>query len=271
MPLSRARAEDESASRPFYALPRTDLHLFGRLGPTHPSCVSQFWPMCQTPDVAGPLPSVPNALSCVFVWSSSGDINMQTKWFFRYSGGAPDATACTALAAAIYTAMAAQDDQWGSDVDLTNVIVTDLSSVSGGQGEESASTPGGKTPGALSMSTCLLINYKINRRYRGGKPRSYLPWLVETDLTNRRAWNGAAVATAEGRLSTIFAAIIGASSGSTTITEHINISYFDGFTVVTNPTTGRARNVSSRRGTPVVDAITGFTGSTRPASQRRRN
>jgi hypothetical protein len=214
---------------------------------------------------------VANALSAVLVWSSSGDINMQTKWFFRYSGGAPDATACTALASDIYTAVAAQADQWGSDVNLTNVIVTDLASVTGGQGEESSTAPGGKTPGALSMSTALLINYKINRRYRGGKPRSYLPWLVETDLTNRRAWSGTAVATAEGRLNTIFAAIIGSSSGSTTITEHVNISYFSGFTVVTNPTTGRARNVSTRRGTPIVDAVTGFTGSTRPASQRRRN
>lgn len=196
---------------------------------------------------------------------------MQTKWFFRYSGGAPDATACTALASDIFTAMATEDDQWGSDVHLTNVIVTDLSSVTGGQGEESSDAPGGKEPGALSMATALLINYKISRRYRGGKPRSYLPWLVETDLTNRRSWNPAAVAIAEGRLSTIFASIIGASSGSTTITEHVNISYFEGFTVVTNPTTGRARNVSTRRGTPIVDAVTGFAGSTRPASQRRRN
>jgi hypothetical protein len=196
---------------------------------------------------------------------------MQTKMFFRYSGGAPDATACTGFAFDAYGAMAAEDAQWGSDVSLIECIVTDLSSTSGGQGTESSTTPGGKTPGALSMATCLLINYHISRRYRGGKPRNYLPWLVETDLVNRREWNPAAVSAAEGALSTFFAAFIGQVEGTTTITEHINISYFDGFTVVTSPTTGRAKNVPVRRTVPLVDAITGFTGSTRPASQRRRN
>jgi len=221
--------------------------------------------------MSGPLPAVPNALSCVYVWSAAGNVNMQTKLFYRYSGGAPDSTACTSLAASLYGAMAFEDGEWGTDVNLTNCIVTDLSSVSGGQGEESSSSPGGKTPGALSMATCFLVNYHIARRYRGGKPRSYWPWLVDSDLLTRREWIPASVATAEGSLSTYFAAAIGTTSGGTTITEHINISYFDGFSVVTNPITGRARNVPTRRGTPIVDAITGFTGSTRPASQRRRN
>lgn len=218
-----------------------------------------------------PLPTVPNVLRTDLIWSTSGDIDLDSRLFFRYSGGPPSVTDATTFASDIYTAMAAQDPQWGSDVVLTNAIVTDLSASTGARGEESSSAPGGKTPGALAASTCLLINYHISRRYRGGKPRNYLPWLVDTDLQNRRAWSTAAVAAAEGALSTFFSAVIGLTSGSTTITDHVNISYYDGFTVVTSPTTGRARNVPKVRTTPIVDTITGFAGSTRPASQRRRN
>lgn len=218
-----------------------------------------------------PLPSIPNVLRVDLIWATSGDTDLDSRQFFRYSGGPPSATDATSFAFSIYSAMAAENAQWGADVDLTNVIVTDLSAATGARGEESSSTAGGKTPGALSAATALLINYHISRRYRGGKPRNYLPWLVETDLSNRRSWNPAAVSAAEGALSTYFAAVIGLTSGSTTITDHVNVSYYDGFTVVTSPTTGRSRNVPKLRTTPLIDTVTGFAGSLRPGSQRRRN
>jgi hypothetical protein len=51
----------------------------------------------------------------------------------------------------------------------------------------------------------------------------------------------------------------------------VNVSYYNGFTVVTNPTTGRARNVPTLRGTPVVDTVTGIVARVQVGSQRRRN
>lgn len=219
----------------------------------------------------GPLPPVPATLRVDLIWSSSGDTDIMNRLFFQYSGAAPSPSDCTSLASQIFTALAAESSQWGEDVSLTNVIVTDLSIVSGNQGEESSTQAGGKIAGALSASTALLINFHITRRYRGGKPRIYLPWLVETDLSNRRSWNPAAVAAAEGALSTFFTACSTMTSGSTALTNHVNVSYFAGFDVVTSPITGRARNIPKRRTTPFVDVVTGFSGSLRPGSQRRRN
>lgn len=221
--------------------------------------------------MTGPLPVVPATARVDFIWSSSGDTDIMNRLFFSYSGGAPSPSDAATIASELFTAMTGQDGQWGNDVAMTECIFTDLSAVSGAQGIHGGNAPGGKSAGALSGSTALLVNYHIARRYRGGKPRSYLPWLVETDLTDRRNWNAAAVTTAVTALEAFMSIAIGTTGGSTVLTNHVNVSYYSGFDVVTNPITGRARNVSKRRTTPVVDVITGITGSTRPGSQRRRN
>ena len=54
--------------------------------------------------------------------------------------------------------------------------------------------------------------------------------------------------------------------------EQVNISFYEGFTVVTDARTGRSRNVSQRRPDgPTVDVITGFSINPKLGSQRRRN
>lgn len=219
----------------------------------------------------GPLPVVPNVLNAQLLWTTAGPKTLYTGLKFRYSGGPPSATDATSFASDIYTAMATQNTYWSSDIDLSEVIVTDLSSTSGAQGHQSSSTAGGRTPGGLDNGTAVVIDYFILRRYRGGKPRSYLPFGVGSDLTSRVEWDPAFIAAVEGALSTFFSAVIGLTHGTTTITDHVNVSYYSGFTVVTSPTTGRSRNVPTRRTTPLVDTITGFTGSLKPGSQRRRN
>lgn len=218
-----------------------------------------------------PLPSVPNVVKCQLLWSDASDADVRTTWFFRYSGGSPTATDATNLAADIYGVISSLAPLWTSDVQLTGVEVTDLSSPGGGQGIHAQSTAGSRLGGDLAGGTCLVVGYVIQRRYRGGKPRSYFPWLDSTDLQTRQSWQASVLTTVDSDLAGAFSSIIGLSSGTTTITDHVNVSYYDGFTVVTSPTTGRARNVPKLRTVPVVDVITSFAARVTPGSQRRRN
>jgi hypothetical protein len=89
-------------------------------------------------------------------------------------------------------------------------------------------------------------------------------------VSTRQNWSTAFVGDVTAALTSAFAAIIGASAGGTTITQHVNVSYYAGFTVVTSPTSGRARNVPTLRSSPHVDTITSFAVSQRIANQRRR-
>lgn len=218
-----------------------------------------------------PLPSVSNVLRADLLWNDGSDTDCRTRMFFRYSGGAPNPTDAVTLAADIYSPASAMAALWSTNTQLTGVEVTDLSSPTGGQGLHAQSTTGTRVGADLAGGTCVVVGYVVQRRYRGGKPRNYFPWFTAADLTTRQTWNPTDLTIVDSDLATYFAAVIGLSSGSTTITDHVNVSYYDGFTVVTNPSTGRARNVPKLRTTPVVDVISSFAARSNPGSQRRRN
>lgn len=217
------------------------------------------------------LPDVPNVLRVDLQWTVGGDLDVITRMFFSYSGGAPSAADCVTIAASVYTDAAAMKALWESGTDLIGVKVTDLSSATGGVGEHSQVTSGTGATASMPGSVAVLVNYVITRRYRGGKPRSYLPFGSEADIATRQTWVGTFVTAVNSALATYFAAVIGTTGGGTTISQHVNVSYYDGFTVVVNPITGRSKNVSKPRTTPLVDTISSFATSSRPGSQRRRN
>lgn len=217
------------------------------------------------------LPSVPNVLRVDWQFQDGSDANVSARNFFRYSGSAPTSADCVALAATIYGLQAAHASVWDTFSELIGTKVTDLSSPMGGIGEHSQVTVGTRPNTPLPGGAACLVNYVIARRYRGGKPRNYFPWFVADDINPRQAWFAEAINDATNALTAYFAGVIGLVQGGTTITAHVNVSYYDGFTVVTNPITGRARNVAKLRAVPVVDDILSWTVSSRPASQRRRN
>lgn len=53
--------------------------------------------------------------------------------------------------------------------------------------------PGTGTGSLLSNASCVMINYKINSRFRGGHPRTYLPSPATTQTTNGDTWTTAYV------------------------------------------------------------------------------
>lgn len=217
------------------------------------------------------LPTVANVLRADLQWTVGGDLDVITRLFFEYSGGPPNAADCVTLAAAIYSHAAAMASLWESQTDLIGVRVTDLSSSTGGVGEHSQVTSGTGPTASMPGSVTALVNYVITRRYRGGKPRSYFPFGSETDIATRQTWAGTFVTSVNSALATFFAAVIGTVGGGTTITQHVNVSYYSGFTAVTNPITGRTKDIAKPRTTPIVDQILSFAMSSRPGSQRRRN
>jgi hypothetical protein len=118
---------------------------------------------------------------------------------------------------------------------------------------------------------CVLVNFLITRRYRGGKPRWYLPWGGGGDLTSRQEWTAGFITNVTSAISAIRTGFIGASSGSTSVSNQVNVSYYSGFTAVENPITHRWRNVPTLRATPAVGVIESYSVAGLVSSQRRRN
>lgn len=217
-----------------------------------------------------PLPDVPAVIRADMQWQDAADINVSTRSFWAYSGGPPTSSDCIALAADLYTLVAAHNALWDTETFLSGVKVTDLSSSSGGVGEHAASTVG-TISFAFSAATCALINFVITRRYRGGKPRWYLPWGGGGSLTTKQEWTPTFISDVEAAVAAIRTGFIGSTSGSTAISNQSNVSYYSGFTAVENPITHRWRNVPNLRTTPVVSVIESFSMNGLVSSQRRRN
>jgi len=155
-------------------------------------------------------------------------------------------------------------------VSLTSVVVTDLSSPTGGQGTSTGAVVGTRAGTTLTSNDCFLVDFKINRRYRGGKPRQYWPFGIQTDILDPQHWTTTFVTAVTNAHNAMGAAAISLTWSGGQIANSINISWYQGFTVVTNPVTGRARNVPKLRTTPLTDQVTASTFSQRIATQRRR-
>lgn len=218
------------------------------------------------------LPSVPNVIRVDLFSQVSEDVHALDRFFLSYTSGPSTPTGMTAFAASVVTA-------WGTHlaplacsttVQLLEVIATDLSSPSGAVGIDTSTVVGTRSGTPLEATTCAVVKFDVARRYRGGHPRNYQPFGVEADLAGQQNWASAFISSVETGWTAFATEVIGAGASPATLVNQVNVSYYEGFTVITNPITHRARNVPTVRATPVVDNVTGISMNPRPGTQRRR-
>ena len=220
-----------------------------------------------------PLPAVPNVVRIKHTFTIGSDVTADTRMHFGYSGGLPsnaDALTIAGLARAHFAANIIP--LMGDSTTCTAIEVLDLSSPTGGVGTDTTASVGTRGFELLPAGAAALILLKIARRYRGGKPRMYWPFGVSSDLLTPTAWQIASAAAFLDGFNNYQVLLVGATGGTTVLTHLVNVSYYQGFTSVTNPITGRTKDVAKLRvGAPVVDAVTSLAINPAPGSQRRRN
>lgn len=199
------------------------------------------------------------------------DASVSSTEHFKYTGAPPSTVDCQNFAADAYGDWQPIVVYLDSTSALIGTRVTDLSNPAGGDAFHLASTSGTSGGGSLGAGTATLVNFTVARRYRGGKPRIYLPTGTDSDVSTRQHWSGTFATAVQGQVHSSNTTFGARTRGSTTLTGQCSVSYYSGFTVQTNPGTGRARNVPKLRATPLVDTILGTAVPTTIASQRRRN
>lgn len=220
------------------------------------------------------MPALPNVAKCLkiaAIWSNGINTDIVTRWYMTYTGSAASAPELNTFCGSVATSI---DDDFGyatSDtLTLGRVHAIDLSSATGAEGDWLGEHAGANTEAPNAADVAQVISYEISRRYRGGHPRGYWPLGSALSLSTPQRWNPTYLASIQSNVETLFAHIgTLAWSGGGTL-QHVNVSYFSGFTVVTNPTTGRARNMPTLRATPLVDAVTAYVARAHVGTQRRR-
>jgi hypothetical protein len=218
------------------------------------------------------LPVVPNVVKIKLGWTIGGDTLAENGLHWEYSGGPPSAADCLSIADTIGTAVNSHLlTMLGTHVTNTTVEVTDLSSMSGGVGLNETDGVGTRTGSPLPSGSPVRVNFQLTRRYRGGKSRIYLPAFTSTDLSASNTWLSASLEALATAWTAFTDAVTGASSGTTTLTEQVNVSYYQGYTNVAYGNPVKYRRVPTPRETPQVDAIVGASFPAIVGAQRRRN
>lgn len=215
---------------------------------------------------------VPNAVKIQCHWTIGGDTSAQTHFFWAYTGSAPSSNTCILLGQAIGASIQSRFlPLMHPTVLAEGVTVTDLSGPSGGQGFAVDNHPGTRTGGDLPAANCCLVNGVIARRYRGGKPRFYLPWGTASDVQTGQTWTSAALTAFQAGINNFQTDVSAITQAGTNLVHPVNISYYAGFYSVQDPVTKRYRNIPTPRSAPLVDQILSLPINPKFGTQRRRN
>lgn len=204
-----------------------------------------------------PLPVVPQVCK-LEVKGTYHDTAWVNIYYVQYSGTAPSSSDLnnylTAIATPIETAYEAE---MSVDNELTEYVITDLTSSTGATSSLSRSAFGSRSGDFNPASVAVVISNHINRRYRGGHPRKYLSWGTSGTFAtgSTKDWDSGFITDCEAKYAAMLAGMIGITEGGTTFAANVSVSY---------------RNAGAVRATAVVDPIVSSTMAVRVCSQRRR-
>lgn len=217
------------------------------------------------------LPSVPKVLRARIFTHMQEDLASAFHLYLSYSGTAPSNTDCDNFATAVHNAFQANlAPLMTSNYTQDQVTIEDLSSSTASVGVDSTPILGGLGGLQVAANVATQITFDIARRYRGGKPKVFLPLGTATEMNDAQTWGAIYNGLVQAAWAAFIAAVEAAGwSGAGTI-AHVAVSYYQGNLPVENPITHRWRNIPTLRGTPLIDAVVGYFVPTRIASQRRR-
>lgn len=216
-----------------------------------------------------PLPDTP----CVrvrldYLESDSGKAG--NRFYLSYAGSAPTGANCVTLATDIAAA-------WATDIAplmtaewaLQEVDVLDIASETGLSGSWSGTNGGTRGGTGLPYQCASNIEYDITQRYRGGKPRIFLPPGATADLADPGHYSTGFVASLNSGFGAFMTAVQALSVGAMGALTHVDLSYFQGFTNITN-SSGRTRAVPTYRDTALHRNVVGYSAKSTVGSQKRR-
>ncbi len=216
-----------------------------------------------------PLPASP-CLRSRFIWNEGTDGEGGIRLYFSYAGSAPTAANCVTLATDFAAAWATHISPiLGTNVTLNEVDVLDIATDSGLSGQVSVSDAGANAGPFLPWQCALNVEFDIARRYRGGKPRCFLPPAVASGLVDESHWSSSTLTSVNTGFAAFIAEIEALTVGAVGALAHVNLSYYKGFTNITN-SSGRERAVPTYRAAALLDTVEGYATKAVVGSQKRR-
>lgn len=213
-----------------------------------------------------PLPATPSGVLKVTFATGLGSFSFMQ----AYSGGPPSGVDLTNLADDMATVFG--DDLaslLNSTYGLERTDVKDLQTPGALLGTSGTAVVGTRSGTANAVTVCAILDFKIPTSYRGGKPKAFLPFGCEADLTSP-VYFGTDFQTDVQDAWANFQGDIGAiTEGSTSVRQQVSVSYYDGKHDNPNPLSNR-RFLPTVRAIPVIYTVSDVVMRLEIGSQRRR-
>lgn len=214
-----------------------------------------------------PLPDVADVFKIQIKGKTGGSYNWANVFHVPFSGGTPTIADCEAIANEVISSWTTN---WAplcpTSTQLTQVVVTDLTSSTGAQGIVDTAVVGTSSFDKIPANACFLVSKLIEARYRGGHPRSYLFIGGDGHLQDDGHYSSSAV-TSFLACWTQLILDIGSHGpyGGISPGGEVMVSYYETDYTATPPK-------RIRRTVPVVYTVIsdGYSGHQEIASQRRR-
>jgi len=218
---------------------------------------------------------VPPLVANVIRFRCTGTLQNDAAWgnrlYVSYSGGPPSVSNMLTLAEGVSSAWSTDLSAFQSSaVTLTAVDAVDLSATDGAANTADVTIAGTGESTQLPNQVAAVIKFDLSRRYRGGKPKMFLAGIPTNVIADDSHFTSAFCDDLGSAMNSFNSTIKATFADTTTLTGIVNVSFYEGFTSVENPVTHRWRNIPSYRGTPLVDAVGGFTVDPVYGSQKRR-
>jgi hypothetical protein len=218
------------------------------------------------------LPLAPNVIKITLKHIYSLDTDVINRFFMLWAGTAPVNADMHTFASSVHSIWAGNvAPLCHPDVSLVQVEAVDLTTASGAIGIDTTVTAGSRAGTALPAGTAFLLNFGIQRRYRGGKPRMYSPLGAAGDVLDGQDWTSSFHSLALGSMTAFLNQVCTSNIGTTLGHGQVNVGYYSGVYPPTTLPSGRVKQASKPLDTPHIDSVVSITAGTRFASQRRRN
>jgi len=170
------------------------------------------------------------------------------------------------MISAINTPLTGLQGNWPLTTTVTEYTAVDLGSAQPAQAQVAASIAG-TTAGEQDAAACIMFNYPVSQRYRGGKPRTYLPGPQGADQASPTNWT---LATFDAMLTVwqnVISSIASAGSSAGVVgCTHCVVLYT--YSITDDPV--RHKYIRTRVAVKNVVTLGTAFGSTQIRTQRRR-
>jgi len=216
-------------------------------------------------------PSVPNVCRFRLIGVLANAAPWGIRIYSAYTGGTPGPTDMLTFAEGVASAW----NTWctpivTSDTTLTTVEGTDMSSDLGAQATADVTYSGSDGGTPVQNATAAVVKGIISRRYRGGKPKNFLPGISTSGLADESHLTSGYASTIGTAWQNWWTAIGALTSSGVALSGPVNVSFYKGFTSHQDPFTLRWRNVPTYRSAALVDVIESFTVDELLGVQKRR-